>query len=198
MLEELDLYEDSVIILLSDHGEEFFEHGGLSHGKQLWTELLRVPLILKPAGKIEGRRVAGAVQQLDVMPTVLDYLGLDAAGRLPGRSLFDLAAKDVAGPSRPIFSYIQMGKNHTPRICVLEGEWKLISELNDGRLENPYLINLIDDPAEERNLTALRPIRTRYLSAAIQLHMLDGRLEPETVVIDEDLQRSLKALGYLE
>ncbi len=202
MLEGLNLYEETAIILLSDHGEEFLEHGGLAHARELWTELLQVPLILKPAGMSEGRRVTAPVQHLDVLPTVLDHLGLGAPGQLPGRSLLDLAVEDMLGPvgyrHRQIFSYIQMVKGQTPRISVIEGRWKLIAELDGGRLENPKLFNVIDDPAEARNLAAQRPVRTRYLLAAIRHHMLDGRLEAETVVIDEDLQRSLRALGYLE
>lgn len=80
---------DALIVVLSDHGEEFFDHGDLEHGHTLYDELLRVPLIIRAPG-LEPRHVAAPVSLLDVTPTVLDLLGL-GGGTWDGMSLADLA-----------------------------------------------------------------------------------------------------------
>ena len=77
---------NSIVVLLSDHGEEFFEHGAWQH-EQLYEECLRVPLVVRlPDGRGAGQRIRTPVALMDVMPTVLELLGVDPAGlALPGR-----------------------------------------------------------------------------------------------------------------
>lgn len=75
-LERRGLYDDALIVLTSDHGEELFEHGGFSHGYSLHEELLRVPLSIKLPKQRTGVRVTSRVSLADVTPTVLDAVGL--------------------------------------------------------------------------------------------------------------------------
>ncbi|MEE2663665.1 MAG: sulfatase [Myxococcota bacterium] len=91
---------DDLVIVLSDHGEEFFEHGGFEHGHALWDELLRVPLLIWGRGVV-ARRHREPVSLLDVTPTVLDWLGLPT-GSLDGRSLAPLLRGQAAGEPRSI------------------------------------------------------------------------------------------------
>ncbi|MBV8199753.1 MAG: sulfatase [Acidobacteria bacterium] len=81
LLKFFGLYDRSMIVLLSDHGEEFYEHGGFDHGRTLYDELLRVPLIVKfPHSQQAGTRVAAPVSLLDVAPTIAALAGAAAAG----------------------------------------------------------------------------------------------------------------------
>lgn len=80
LLRHLGLYDEAMILLLSDHGEEFGEHGGYGHGRNLFAEVTRVPLIIKfPHGRWRGRTVERAVSLTDVAPTLIEYLGLESA-----------------------------------------------------------------------------------------------------------------------
>jgi arylsulfatase A-like enzyme len=88
-LKELRLYDRTMIVLTGDHGEEFFEHGSWMHGQNLYEEALRVPLIIKfPRSKYRGKRISSLVRLIDVMPTVLDELAIDAKNlNVEGKSL---------------------------------------------------------------------------------------------------------------
>lgn len=89
-MKELDLYDSSIIILLSDHGEEFGEHGGISHGKTLFEEQLRVPLLIKfPNNERAGSTLDLIVEMVDIAPTILDLLDLPAEPAFQGRSIFE-------------------------------------------------------------------------------------------------------------
>ena len=84
-LEERGLSENTLLVFLSDHGQEFFEHGAYGHGHSLYGEVLRVPLVFSfPARIPEGRRVREQVRLIDVMPTILDILGVAAVSRVRG------------------------------------------------------------------------------------------------------------------
>jgi arylsulfatase A-like enzyme len=96
-LEELDLDEDTLVIVTSDHGEEFFEHGGAGHRRQLYVESLHVPLILRwPAGLDAGRRVKGTVGLVDVVPTILAATGARHAHPTGGIDLLPAARGEHA------------------------------------------------------------------------------------------------------
>ncbi len=106
-------YRDALIVVVADHGEEFLEHGGFIHGTTLYNELVRVPLYLKIPGVAAGER-PGPAAQIDILPTVLDALGLSrsAAGLTDGRSLLSapegpaltMALPDAARPDRGLLS----------------------------------------------------------------------------------------------
>jgi arylsulfatase A-like enzyme len=99
-LRERGLYEQATIVFLSDHGEEFLDHGAWEHGHSLFDELVRVPLVVKYPGRREaGRRVARQVQLVDVLPTILKSQGLSLPGGIAGRPLEE--SFSAAGPERP-------------------------------------------------------------------------------------------------
>jgi hypothetical protein len=98
-LRQRGLYDGALVVFLSDHGEEFLEHGGWVHGHTLYDELVRVPLVVKyPGQRDAGRRVARQVQLVDVLPTVLKSQGLAPAVGIVGQPLDD--SFDAAGPER--------------------------------------------------------------------------------------------------
>ena len=82
------LYDSTMILVVSDHGEEFFDHGWWQHGKTLYQEQLGVPLVIRfPGGEGAGRVVGEIAQHIDLFPTILDVAGVPAPVALPGRSL---------------------------------------------------------------------------------------------------------------
>jgi choline-sulfatase len=87
LLARRGLWEDTVVVFVSDHGEELYEHGGWQHGKTLHTEMLDVPLIVHAPGAPDARTVQRQVQQVDVTPTILDLLGLPVPAVVEGHSL---------------------------------------------------------------------------------------------------------------
>ena len=90
-LKRLELYDSTLIIVLSDHGEEFYDHDLLGHGDTLYMEQLRIPLIVKiPGSRDKGGRVNQLARQVDILPTVLDTLGLKGPLTAEGRSLLPL------------------------------------------------------------------------------------------------------------
>ena len=92
-LKRRELYDDALVVLLSDHGEGLGDHGEQEHGLFLYRETIRVPLVIKlPRQQSAGRRVATPVQHIDLVPTILDALKLPPLPALHGRSLKPLFA----------------------------------------------------------------------------------------------------------
>jgi len=90
-LRELGAYDSTLIIFLSDHGEEFWEHGGFDHGKTLYEEMLRVPLLIKlPAQRMAGQSRDALIEMVDIAPTVLEILGLPEEKEFEGQSFHTL------------------------------------------------------------------------------------------------------------
>lgn len=106
-LKELGLYDETLIIFLSDHGEAFFEHRTWGHGRSLYDEEIRMPFVVKLPGKEgAGTRSAVAVEQIDVVPTILEAAGLIPPARLEGRSV--QASLSGGGRERAAFSILTL------------------------------------------------------------------------------------------
>lgn len=86
-LEARGLWDDSLVVVVGDHGEEFWDHGSFEHGHSHYRELLRVPLVVKRPGGLAGAVVDERVRQLDIAPTILEFAGLELPPELPGRVL---------------------------------------------------------------------------------------------------------------
>ena len=169
-LEARGLTNNTLIVLLSDHGEEFFEHGGFEHGHSLFNELLRASFILSLPGRIsEGRRLPGQVRLVDVMPTLLDLLGIECESHLEGRSLAGMLGSAggnrerggsgpggearTAGEARCLFphdfAYAEALLYGGEQKSLTAYPWKLIYGMQE---EETSLFNLEDDPGEQQNL----------------------------------------------
>ena len=160
------LYEGSLIIVTSDHGEEFLEHGHAMH-IQAYEEVLRVPLIVKfPNQRFAGRRVDTQVQLVDVLPTALDSLGLVRPPSLEGHSLLPV----IAGEAHERGMTFAKGTNQslTPKdIYVARSEeWKLFWWIETGRTE---LYHLPSDPEELHDVSDQQTdVRDEMLAALIE------------------------------
>ncbi|MDH4197295.1 MAG: sulfatase-like hydrolase/transferase [Candidatus Aminicenantes bacterium] len=206
-MERLGFLDETLVVLLSDHGEEFFDHGGrdrgfdhwydsgVGHSQTLYDELLRVPLIMRLPAKIKaGLRVEKQVRTIDVMPTILSLLGVEPPGPLEG---VDLSANAFAVPdSLPAFSESVLFKPEKKSLR-LDG-WKLVLHPESGREE---LYDLRADPGEQTNLAAARPEVLAGLKA--RLTEWTERMAGEKTQREEGRKVSrreleaLKSLGYI-
>lgn len=190
-LKERGLYRDSLIVLTSDHGEEFGEHGSVGwHAHTLYDELLHVPLLVKlPGMSHAGGEVASAVRGIDLAPTVLAVAGLPAAEQFSGRSLLPFIRRPEA-PSLPAVVWREtMSHEKGDFTGVRAGGWKL--HMN-------RLYDLASDPQERRDLTAEHPEQRRALEEQLA-ELLQSRrsLRTAPVAVDAGTAKSLRALGYL-
>ena len=109
-LKEEGVYDNSIIILLSDHGEEFNEHGGKTHGR-LWVEHLHVPLLIKlPEGEHAGTIIEAPVRLMDIMPTICEYLGVPISHPIQGVSFFPLITNQ--GKYNPLMASYRTTTHH--------------------------------------------------------------------------------------
>ena len=201
-------YEQSLIVVLSDHGEAFLEHDFFLHGDLLYEEFVRVPLVIKwPAGS--GGYVPREdmpVSLIDIVPTLVDGLGLaDEPFEFQGRSLLPLVFNDDRRPQTS-YAYTRgvASAAALPRRvrAYWQGRYKLIAYETTGRFE---LFDLLADPGETVDLAGAEPLRARYLlqqlrfnqraNAAYLLLTAGGQVDIEE--LDEETARRLRALGYL-
>ncbi len=154
-LEKLGLRNNTLIVLISDHGEEFFDHKGFEHGHTLYEELIKVPLIISLPGKLPaGKRIRQQVRSIDVLPTMLDIMGISTSAHLEGTSLYPLMkGKELANSGEVLlpsgFGYSESMLYGSEKKAVTAYSWKLIF---DTVSQDEMLFNLAHDPHEHENL----------------------------------------------
>lgn len=148
MLEQAGRLDGALVVITSNHGQELFEHGGFDHGRTLYEEVLRVPLYVKLPGGSRASRFELPVSTLDVMPTLLELLGLPAAN-LDGRSLAPLLRGEVADlPARDFAHAVSPGGPLTLLRALVRGRHKLIEGIGFSEL-----YDLVLDPGEQQDLS---------------------------------------------
>lgn len=213
VLKAMDRFDNSLIIITADHGEEFQEHGYLLHDNPYYyEEIVRVPLIIKlPKGCFEdvqkGRWVDNLVESIDIMPTILDFLDIESP-RMEGKSL------------RGVMSGTGRGKEHVfgfgsgGNLFVRSERWKLLNDrgLAEGRFK---LFDLHRDPMERMNLIGKgldaekilkgklkeqmevsQKLRKEFLAEKSVSADIEG--EDGDVSLTEEEKEKLRALGYLD
>jgi arylsulfatase A-like enzyme len=160
-LDERGLRENTLIVFLSDHGEEFYDHRGFGHGHTLYDEIIKVPLTFSLAGKLpESKRISQQVRLLDLVPTILDLLGIRPWTHLEGTSLRPLMVEtgdlDSGGSSLlpHQVAYSEAMLYGTEKKSVTARPWKL---LYDTVTQEVMLFNLSNDPGEYTNLADKEP-----------------------------------------
>jgi choline-sulfatase len=197
LLVERGLWQETVIVFVSDHGEEFLDHGGWEHGKTLHNEMLDVPLIVRIPGLATGRVVERQAQHADLVPTILDLLGLPVPPGLEGHSLLSwmtgMAGED--GAEAEAFSWLDEGGFRAA--AVTTPAWRLI----ENRLPLParLLYDRRADPAERRDLAGESPVRAGFFGARLRAEerLRKGSLRSGEATVDPELRKQLEALGYL-
>ena len=163
-LKTIGMYDGSLILVASDHGEEFAEHGDVYHGKTLYEEVLHVPVFLKlPGNASAGARIVDAVDLADVMPTMLRALGLPVPPRLDGHAILGGGGSTAA--VRPQLAVLKLDGRHFA--SVASGAWKLI--VNYGGTDELY--DLQADPLERTNRFSSEPVQADRMRARLDEHM---------------------------
>ena len=201
-LEALGLAERTLVVLTSDHGEDLGDRLPLrpgNHGHSLYDELLLVPLIVHdPRPGAPVGRIAYQVRSVDVMPTILDLLGVSAPEGLAGQSFAGLMRGEETG-DRPAYARIQ---NAGVREMVRDGSHKLIRNVFPI-VPSIELYDLAEDPTESRSLAEQRPERLAELGAALgELRSPIAEEGPPSYApqqkVPAELRERLEALGYAQ
>ncbi len=158
-LEARGLLRQTVVVVIGDHGENLVEHNYyFDHGHELYTEAVRVPLVMAgPGVPSDGRRIRGIARTLDVMPTVLKLLGLPAPAEVEGKSLAPALASSTVMPPREAVSEACLGSvkdatervDATPKLSVRDRRFTVLWRVASGKLE---LYDRSNDPGETHEL----------------------------------------------
>ncbi len=199
-LEQENLRDNTLVIFMSDHGEEFYDHKGTRHARTLYEELTHVPLIFSLPGVLpEGKRVTRPVELIDVMPTIFDLMDEDSPSAMQGRSLLADLFCDYQEPSpEPIYSCFDIDAS------VRMGRWKLMEMPHAHNSDTFRLYNLRNDPKETTNLWFRQPIEGRVLRQMIaRQHLQDVKVrtaapvQKKTEEVKQSVRNDLEANGYL-
>ena len=219
-LKAMNIYDNSMIILMSDHGEEFYEHKGWTHSHSLYEELIRVPVFIKfPGSQFKNTRIKEITGIIDLFPTILSYYNIQhKAVELDGIDLMPMIRGKKSTASRDyVISTISTGKYFEAfpsRIAICFGDYKLI--YNDSYTEKDLesfkeyalppqppkfeLYNLKADPIETHNIIATHPkIKEKMMPIILEIQKLIRQKSAKTgkKAIDEEVRKQLESLGYL-
>jgi len=190
-LKDRGLYDQSLIVVLSDHGEGLGDHGEEEHGLFLYREAIQVPLVVKlPQQKFAGEKVSAPVQLIDVVPTILERTGVTMNAKLPGRSLTAFLG-EKASEKRAIYSETWYPRFHfgwADQHSLIDGERHYIHS------PKPELFNLANDFAEKNNVLA--DDRRGFFAMKTAIEPLIREAAAPTAIDPEDAAK-LAALGYL-
>ena len=187
-LEELHLLDDTLIVILADHGEELLERGHVGHCScnlkgTLYDESIRIPLILRLPGKLPpGRVVSRQVSQIDIMPTLMQLAGLGVPDFVEGSSLLPLIRGEADRFREEAFAettpagWQSLPEDDREIWCVRTGRWKLILNTDTaGRTRRFELYDLQADPGEIRDLFRPDHPALRPLEASLQAFIARAR-----------------------
>ena len=160
-LKAAGLYDKSAVIVISDHGDEFWDHGDCGHAQGAHQELVHVPLIIRAPGLLPAGRVIDTdVEAMDLSPTLLELAGLPIPDTMQGRSLIPLALDDMAGSPAASLTQIEATSRG-----MKSGRYRLIHS-GVARME---LYDELDDPREQREISGQRPIALRQMRNVLGL-----------------------------
>jgi len=198
VLKELKTYDKTTIIISSDHGEEFLEHGMFRHGYHLYDEIIKVPLIIiSPHFNKTPLEIKTPVNLIDLMPTLLDLLNLPFPGSMQGKSIIPLINQ---GKKAEPLSISETSWKGARAQSVSLSEWKHINDIRNERIE---LYNLGEDSGEKNNLYLKEDEKAEKLS-----HLLSNIISKAQPVTEKSKDKGkqlekkqldkLESLGYIQ
>lgn len=206
-LKQRGLYDNTMVVLLSDHGEEFYEHSSFGHGSSLFQEVLQVPWVIKyPGQTAAGTSVGGRWQHVDVAPTLLSALRIPVPEAMRG-----LSYHPGAGPprERPLSAYLHVGEDvrprqtHRPYLSHLESlrqgtsyYVECFASLRHG-LSPRSLYQLSQDPGQQTDLWSKLPVEAAHLRATLRTLHGDKVSPPVEKAPFQTTNDHLRDLQYL-
>jgi arylsulfatase A-like enzyme len=198
-LDQLNLQDDTIVVVLSDHGEEFLEHGMFLHA-QLFEEILRVPLVMTFPERIgiEAQRIGDPVRLVDMTPTLLDLAGISPPTGMHGSSLVPLLR---GGDGVEVEVLASWAEGH--RWSIRQGSWKLIREGKSGGRQLS-LFDLAADPRELEDLAISHAeMATKMDERMLQLQTdaaasLNAIAPRQPQDLSRPVRQRLEALGYID
>lgn len=190
-------FDDTLVIVTSDHGEGFFEHGKFSHGEDQYQELLHVPLILRGGRVPAGARIDAPTSIVDIAPTIFAAAGVAPEKPVPGLDLSGhWESPALVRDDRVLYSQSAPGPDQDVLRMARRGRLKLITNRETGRRE---LYDLKMDPTEQEDLSETRPELADELSALMdRFFVADEDDPPNTLELDPETLERLQKLGYIE
>ena len=198
-IEELGLDSSTIIVLTADHGEDLMEHNTISHA-DIYDTGIHVPLILRYPPLIpKNKRVDSLVRSVDILPTILDILGISTENSGEGLSLLPLIFDLKKQTERLVFS---MGFNTKEglkkRVSLRNKDWKLIYTVEENSYE---LYNINDDPKELNNVVSTEKDQFKILKETLNDYLgqfeLDRKKDEDNIILDKETKQELKSLGYI-
>lgn len=204
-LKKSGLFEKTLLVFLSDHGEDFYDHKGWGHGHSLYEEVIHVPLILSsPTYLPQGKRVENLCGLADLFPTILSLCGIwnqvDLPFTIEGKDLTPLIKEtsNLESNERYILSELVQGQNFA---WALRGErYKLIA-VDSGGEEKIMLFDLKQDPFEKKDISQEKPELTDHLSNLMQERIKRAKkisFKPQKMILNEQEKKVLRSLGYID
>jgi arylsulfatase A-like enzyme len=200
-LQHRGLLGNTILILASDHGETFGENQTFGHAVNVFSSVLRVPLIIRVPFAVGGRRVGTQVRNVDIAPTILELAGAPVPEAFEGESLLPLLGAAETILDRPSFADLPGRVMQASRLqaALNDGSWTLVRDLDDEGRE--YLFDLSLDPNEDANLLEFEPEVAARMRETLDAHQAvgvrDGTSEQD-VRIDPNVAERLKAVGYFQ
>ncbi|MFH2000775.1 MAG: sulfatase [Planctomycetota bacterium] len=197
-LEATGVLDNTLLIIISDHGEELYDHAVFEHDWMYNTNQL-VPLIMRMPGKaFGGKRISTPVSLIDLLPTIMEVSGIrlpeNLAGEIDGRSLLDVMRAELPAKSEPVYSFCENNRY----LSVQDKSFKLIRYRWNDRAEDDRLYDLASDPAETRNVMSLHPDEYARLCAVLDAFDASMPTESKSYETDPELQKRLFELGYIQ
>ena len=197
-LKELDMYDTSLIIVTSDHGEGLGEHKESTHGYFIYQETVKVPLIVKLPGRHKPRRIKPVVGLVDIVPTVCSLLGIESPAGIQGKDL----GPYVSGQLEPYADRYIYTQSLRPTIYMANS---LLGVVNDNykyiQTSRPELYDLVKDPKELDNLAKDEPNRVRImkdkLSQILEETVREDEFSKAQTFLDAQGRKRLESLGYV-
>ena len=200
-LRDRDVLEKTVIVVMGDHGESLNDHGEEGHGFFVYESVVHVPLVVRaPYSLMKNRRVSDPVRSVDVMPTVLDLLGVPAP---PDAVIDGVSVTPLMTGSRPDMGLEAYAEAVYP---LHHFGWSDLRALRQGRYKliaapRPELYDLQEDPKEANNLyTGRKALGDRMLGrlGEMEAHFkTSAQTKSQAVEVDPDAKARLAALGYV-
>lgn len=196
-LKELGVYESTLIIIAGDHGESLGEHSERTHGFFVYDSGIDVPLILKVPGGAKGKRVGSVVGLVDIVPTVLSVVGIEAGGQIHGIDLGGyIGAEDAEMEERYIYSesFLPTKYNANPLLAVVTDRFKYIQATREE------LYDLVEDSKELNNLAVEQGARVRILGDKLNQILEEQSRKEATdskLELDDAAMAALESLGYI-